>query len=100
MAHVRAQIMGYGAVCEGLLSDALHHALVTEKMTGQKYRQYKFNDPWAKINRGVFDGLGQRTRQSFYWQIEVALELNIINQQLHAWLQRMRNQRNTVHMRT
>lgn len=99
MAHVRAQVMDYGAVCEGLLSDALHHALVTNRMTGQKYLLYQFGNPKATINWGVVDKLGQLTRQSFYWHIEVAFEENIIDQQLHGWLQKMRKERNTVHMR-
>jgi hypothetical protein len=99
MAHVRAQVMDYGAVCEGLLSDALHHAIVTGKMAGQKYRRYKFNEPRATINWNVVDKLGQLTRQSFFWHIEVALEEGIIDQKLHGWLQKMRNERNTVHMR-
>jgi hypothetical protein len=38
MAHVRQQVVDYGAVCEGLLSDMIHHAIVTHRMRGAKYR--------------------------------------------------------------
>ncbi len=99
MAHVRAQVMDYGAVCEGLLSDALHHALVTTRMAGQKYLRYNFKNPKATINWRVVDKLAQLTRQSFFWHIEVAFEENIIDQNLHGRLDTMRIERNTVHMR-
>jgi hypothetical protein len=99
MAHVRAQVMDYGAVCEGLLSDALLHAITTNKMAGQKYRYFKFNSPHSTINWNVQDKLAQLTRQSFYWHIEVAAEENIISGALATKLHTMRKERNTVHMR-
>ena len=99
MAHVRAQVMDYGAVCEGLLSDALLHAITTNRMAGQKYRFFKFGDPKATINWAVQDKLGQLTRQSFFWHIEVAEEEAIIDGALATRLHTMRKERNTVHMR-
>ena len=99
MAHVRAQVMDYGAVCEGLLSDVLLHAITTNRMAGQKYRFFKFGDPNATINWGVQNKLRKLTRQSFYWHIEVAEEEAIIGAALAAKLHAMREERNTVHMR-
>lgn len=100
MAHVRAQVLDYGAVCEGLLSDALFHALNTNRMRGQKYRRYKFNRPRAIINWAVQDKLGQLTRQTFYWHIAVATEEDVIDAGLSSRLDTMRRERNTVHMRS
>jgi hypothetical protein len=99
MAHVRAQVMDYGAVCEGLLSDALLHAITINKMAGQKYRFFKFGNPKSTINWAVQDKLGQLTRQSFFWHIEVAEEEAIIDGALATRLHTMRKERNTVHMR-
>lgn len=99
MAHVRAQVMDYGAVCEGLLSDALLHALTTGRMRGAKYQLFKFGDPTAVINWRVANKLNQLTRQSFYWHIEVAEEEGIIDAPLRRRLDAMRKERNTVHMR-
>lgn len=99
MAHVRAQVMDYGAVCEGLLSDALLHAINTNRMSGQKYQRYRFNNPQATINWGVQDKLGQLTRQTFFWHIEVAAEEGIVAGALVGKLHAMRRERNTVHMR-
>jgi hypothetical protein len=99
LAHVRAQVMDYGGVCEGLLSDALLHALRTGRLRGTKYQFFKFGDPKARINWGVLDPLSQLTRQSFFWHIEVAAEEGIIDARLQSRLDTMRKERNTVHMR-
>lgn len=99
MAHVRAQVMDYGAVCEGLLSDALLHALTTARMRGAKHKLFDFNKPKAIINWQVANKLNKLTRQSFYWHIEVAEEEGIIDATLSRQLHAMREERNTVHMR-
>lgn len=99
LAHVRAQVMDYGAVCEGLLSDALHHALAKNILHGQKYRYADIVHLSKPINWNVQDKLGQLCKQTFFWQIEVAAEEGIIDQNLQGMLHSMRLERNTVHMR-
>ncbi len=99
MAHVRTQVMDYGAVCEGLLSDCLLHALQTNRMQGQKHHYRDPNALQGHINWQVQDRLGQLSKQSFFWHIEVAREERIINQELQGNLHTMRKERNTVHMR-
>ena len=97
MAHVRAQVMDYGSVCEGLLSDCLSHAIQEQQMRGQKY---KYADPInlrRTINWSVQDILAQVSRQSFFWRIEVASEEGIIDQRLKDRLHWTRKERNTVH---
>lgn len=99
LAHVRTQIMDYGAVCEGLLSDSILHALQTNRLTGQKYQ---FGDPTnlaRPIRWNVSNQLALISKQSFFWLIEVASEEQIIDQNLFAYLHHVRKERNTVHMR-
>jgi hypothetical protein len=99
LAHVRTQIVDYSAVCEGLLSSMLHHALSKQILSGRKYR---FNDTQRltrPINWNVSNTLEQLKKRSFYWMIEVADEERIISSQLARHLHRMRQSRNTVHMR-
>ena len=99
MAHVRTQVMDYGAVCEGLLSDALLHALQTNRMRGQKHRYVDFLNLQRPINWQVQNRLARLMKQSFFWHIEVAREEQIISAQLRLDLDDMRQERNTVHMR-
>ena len=99
MAHVRTQVMDYGAVCEGLLSDALLHALQTNRLQGRKYGYADAINLRRPINWRVQDRLNQLWKQSFFWHIEVAQEEGIIDQQLFGSLHTMRKERNTVHMR-
>lgn len=99
MAHVRTQVMDYGAVCEGLLSDVTLHALETNRMTGQKYRFIDLNNLRRPIDWRVQNKLEKLTKQSFFWHIEVAFEENWINDALYKSLHKMRRERNTVHMR-
>jgi hypothetical protein len=99
MAHVRTQVMDFGAVCEGLLSDSLLHALRTNRLCGQKYLYSDSTNLTRPINWQVNNQLTQLSKQSFFWHIEVAHEENIINQGLFSRLHALRIERNTVHMR-
>lgn len=98
MAHVRAQLIDYGAVCEGLLVDLIAHSVTRGHMTGALY---KFNDVKnlkRPINWTVKDIQGQVTRQSFFWQIAVVEEENILSAPTIKRLDSLRDDRNTVHM--
>ena len=99
LAHVRTQIVDFSAVCEGLLSSMLHHALTRQILRGSKYR---FNDTQRlrnPINWNVSNTLEQLKKRSFYWMIEVAVEEKIISSKLARHLHGMRQSRNTVHLR-
>jgi hypothetical protein len=98
MAHVRCQVIDYGSCCEGLLHDAIRHALQKGIVVGKKYQyadttnlRYLIN--WAS---GIDDVL---SRKSFHWQIEVAAEEGIIDAQLAARLHVLRRDRNSVHLK-
>lgn len=100
MAHVRAQILDYGAVSEGLLSDVILHGITTNRMRGQKHRFQDTRQLRRPINWNVQNKLEQLTKQSFHWHIEVCLEENIIGNQIAARLHQMRAERNTIHLRS
>jgi hypothetical protein len=93
MAHVRSQILDYGAVCEGLLHDMIDHALRVG-MTGTRYT---YKNP--RLLTGPYPTTPtQITNQSFFWMIEVAKDEHIINHNLYLALDRLRLERNTVHV--
>lgn len=95
MAHVRTQIVDYGAVCEGLLSDCLFHGLERNILSGEKCRKGSNN---RDINWRVGNVLNKLRRQNFYWHIEVAFEEQIIDLKLQEKLHKLRKLRNTVHL--
>jgi hypothetical protein len=100
LAHVRVQVIDYGSVCEGLLSNMIHHALSRGVMKGTKYQ---FNDTTnlrTPINWHVSDTALQLEKRSFHWMIVVAEEEGIIDRDLAHRLQNLRKERNTVHART
>lgn len=99
MAHVRAQVLDYGAVCEGLLSDCLLHALDLGILAGQKYRYGDTAHLARPINWQVQSKLTQLRKQSFHWHIEVAEEENIVTAAVARKLHAMRTERNTIHLR-
>lgn len=96
LAHVRAQILDYAAVCEGLLSDMVRHAIVTPHVVGVKHLTNIKGQP---INWGT-GVTAKLAKQPFYWFIEVAQEEGIVNPGLATRLQTLRKERNTVHLRS
>lgn len=83
MAHVRTQVVDYAAVCEGLLSDCVTHARQINLTRGEQYRSAD----------------SENDRPTFSWLIDVAAEEGIVNQKLQDRLHKMREERNTVHLR-
>lgn len=98
MAHVRAQLIDYGAVCEGLLVDLIAHGISKGNVAGSRYKFKDVKQLQRPINWGVKDIQGQVTRQTFYWQIAVAEEESMISESLVKRLDALRQDRNTVHM--
>lgn len=90
-AHVRAQAMSYGTVCEGLLSDAAGFALSKRLFTGQYFR---FRDP-PKCKNAARAG----HQHSFHNLILIAEEEKIIDPDLAKRLHALRKDRNSVHSR-
>lgn len=99
IAHVRAQLIDYAAICEGVLLDMVDHAFTRRLLNGQKYR---FRDPDNRRyplnwNPGRHHAL--LSRQSFFWLIAISEEEGIITPQLARRLDWLRDERNRVHIR-
>lgn len=96
LAHVRAQILDYASICEGLLSDMIRHAITSGHTKGAKYA---VNSRGQAINwaAGVSTKL---SKQNFFWMIEVAEEEGILTAALAVRLQNLRKERNTIHLRS
>lgn len=97
--HVRAQIIDYASVVEGLLSDAVAHAIRHGFAVGDSWL---FCDPSAhkkRINWKVQSIDNQVGRQSFCWLVDVSAQFGIVSLGLVPRLHDMRRERNTVHLR-
>jgi hypothetical protein len=97
-AHIRAQIVDYASVSEGLLADCLAHAIRNGHVVGTGYQ---FRDPdvrnqpitWNTANPGPM-----LRRQTFWWMIRIAREFRVISPSLETDLHVLRKGRNTVHL--
>jgi len=98
LAHVRVQLIDYGAVCEGLLVDLIAHGIAKGHLAGARYKFKDVKKLKCPINWSVKDIQKQVARQIFYWQIAVAEEENMISISTAKRLDSLRLDRNTVHM--
>lgn len=97
-AHVRAQIIDYASVSEGILSYCISHAIKNKYTVGDGY---KYDDPdlmkktlkWNNVNP---DHL--LSKRNFWWLIKIAGQFGIITLTIENELQWLREQRNTVHI--
>ncbi|MFN3703021.1 hypothetical protein [Thermomonas sp.] len=97
-AHVRAQVIDYGSICETMLSEMISHGLQKNKFKGRQF-EHKFPSGNAKIQWSRFGDLSAAVRgQKFWWHIAVAKEEKIINSVLVTELEALRKVRNTVHL--
>jgi hypothetical protein len=99
MAHVRAQVVDYAAICEDVLRHCISHAIRGNHMAGQKWG---YEDTWHLTRPIPWNAqTGETTRHlSLYWYIDVAHEEGIINDALKRRLHALRLERNSVHLRT
>lgn len=98
-AHVRAQVVDYASIVEGLLSDAVAHAITAGYTVGDGYR---YNDPDVQnhpINWNVKDVDAQLGKRSFWWLIRISQDFGIVQGELPKQLQYLRQDRNDVHLR-
>jgi hypothetical protein len=100
MAHVRAQMIDYCSVCEGVLSDMITHSIDQNYIRGNKYRygdavRLRYPISWTQNNLSA-----EMKKRSLKWLIEVALDEQIIDLNLYKNLEWLRQQRNAVHLRS
>ena len=99
MAHVRAQLIDYCSVCEGVLSDVVLHGVAKNHFNGNCFQFHDFKKlryplDWSLAKR--HKTIGSR---SFAWLLAVAHEERIITQLLYDGLDWLRKERNAVHLR-
>ena len=97
-AHVRAQIVDYASVAEGLLADCLAHAIRHGHTTGVAYT---YKDPDHQTRPIAWNPANPEPmlrRQSFWWFIRIAREFGIIREAQAGDLHWLRKQRNAVHL--
>lgn len=98
-AHVRAQLVDYASIVEGLLSDMIAHAIRNGHTRGDAYL---WRDPDVKKQPVSWTSAAPEVllrKASFWWLIRVACEFEIVSRQLADHLQKLREQRNDVHIR-
>lgn len=98
-AHVRAQIVDYASVCEALLSYCIKHAITSGHTVGDGY---KWKDPDKKTRPLNWTSLSVDTilkKQTLWWIVIVAREFHIIKPGLATQLDRLREERNAVHIK-
>ena len=98
-AHVRAQIVDYASIAEGLLSYCIGHAIRGGHVVGTSY---EWRDPDRQNNRikwNLTNPEAALQKQSFWWLIRIAGDFKIIQPALQKELGRLRVQRNSVHVR-
>jgi len=98
-AHIRAQLVDYGSVCEGLLSHCVAVAIKRGKTKGTGW-QYSDPDYMKKpLTWNTKAPEGAIGRQSFWWLVRIAHAFAIVNASTERDLQWVRDQRNSVHLR-
>jgi len=98
-AHVRAQIVDYASIVEGLLSDCVAHAIRHGYCVGDRYRYRDPDRRQQRINWNVQDIDAQLGKCSFWWLITIAADFGIVEGGLVDELQYLRLDRNDVHLR-
>lgn len=95
-AHVRAQVVDYTAICEGILADSVCHGVYRKHFHGTWWKtdhQKPLN--WPSDTAGV---RREVRRRSLAWLVWVASEEGIVSTDLADDLTWLRKRRNAVHL--
>ncbi len=98
-AHVRAQLVDYSSIVEGLLSDMIAHAIRKGHAKGTAYEWHDPDVMKRAIKWNTAAPEAALKKSSFWWLIRVARDFGIISQVLADDLDKLRRQRNDVHIR-
>jgi hypothetical protein len=96
-AHVRAQLIDYGAICEAILLDAIAHGIIKKRLIGIAWRTNVNNKPiaWSEDETKIWHHL---RRKPFEWLINVAKDEKIVAELFAVRLHWLRQCRNDVHI--
>lgn len=98
-AHVRAQVIDYGAICEAILGDMVAQGIRCGGMSGTVYRnRLNPNGTAAKPIDWTGDVEATIKKQNFFWLIRVARSEGMVTSELKGKLDELRTHRNTVHL--
>ncbi|MBS1583025.1 MAG: hypothetical protein JST66_12575 [Bacteroidetes bacterium] len=98
-AHVRAQVIDYGAICEAILGDMVAQGIRLHGMRGDVYLSKL--DPGGRIGATLDwtrDIEATLKKQNFFWLIRVARNEGMLDEDLKRRLDELRTHRNTVHL--
>ncbi len=99
IAHVRAQIIDYAAVCEGLLAYTVAKAIEQGIISGSYYKSVDRHNGKQAINWNRFTNKVEKCgKLGFFWCIKAAFDSGIILQSTHDRLDTLRKKRNSVHL--
>ncbi len=98
-AHVRAQIVDYASVSEGLLSYSIAHAIRKDHTVGQSWNYLDPDRQQRPIQWSTAHPERAKAIQNFWWLVRISREFRIISPRTERDLQWLREQRNTVHLR-
>jgi hypothetical protein len=98
-AHVRAQVIDYGSVVEGLLLDAIAHAIRGNLTRGNSWQWRNPKKSTGRIPWNAANPEAQFVREklSLWWLTRVAAECGIIDTRLEQDIEWLREARNKVH---
>lgn len=95
-AHLRTQIINYGAICEALLEYAILHG-VRHKALKQDSWKFQDENMKQKLTWGhPPTNLPKRT--NFAWCIRISIDEGIIQSEIEKDLTKLRNIRNSIHL--
>lgn len=96
-AHIRVQVIDYGAIAEAVLVDLVAHGVAKGHFKGTKHKM-------SRSGKGIaWSGSADKylktsKKQPFEWHIDVAREEGAVDGRLTARLHELRKRRNKVHI--
>ncbi|WP_429066522.1 hypothetical protein [Aeromonas bestiarum] len=95
-AHVRTQLINFGAICEAVFEYAILDAAKMKVLVGEQWKysdlnkknKIRWGSPPANLPRGT----------NFAWMVAVAFEESMIDADLEKRVTKLRELRNTIHL--
>jgi hypothetical protein len=100
-AHIRAQLIDYGAICEAVITDMLAYGIERSLLKGMSHR---YANARGKTGKELTWSGTEPRRQlrlppcNFSWKIDVAQDEHVLAPTFAVEVHRLRKMRNTVHL--